>query len=117
MVALRSGKPIPQRDPKRGQRQLKISENNSPRAARNVVSNTNTEVRDNSGRTAVVQNIGLGTANREVNDNETAVVRGNRTSRDITCEDKGKVDQLNLPPFLLQTLNIDRCHIHLCQES
>jgi hypothetical protein len=66
---------------------MTINENDNPRVARNVFSNGDMIVRDNTGRTAVVQNIGLGTANLEVDENARAVVRDNTTNRDISCKD------------------------------
>jgi hypothetical protein len=66
---------------------MTINENHNPRVARNVFSNGDMIVRDNTGRTAVVQNIGLGTANLEVDKNPRAVVRNNTTNRDISCKE------------------------------
>jgi hypothetical protein len=66
---------------------MTINENDNPRVARNVFSNGDMIVRENTGRTAVVQNIGLGTANLEVDENARAVVRDNTTNRDISCKD------------------------------
>ncbi len=66
---------------------MTINENDNPRVARNVFSNGDMIVRDITGRTGVVQNIGLGTANLEVDENARAVVRDNTTNRDISCKD------------------------------
>jgi hypothetical protein len=66
---------------------MTITDNDNPRVARNVFSNGDMIVRENTGRTAVVQNIGLGTANLEVDKNPRAVVRDNTTNRDISCKE------------------------------
>ena len=71
---------------------MTINENDNPRVRRNAFSNGDMIVRDNTGRTAVVQNIGLGTANLEVDENELAVVRDNTTNRDISCKDNVILD-------------------------
>ena len=71
---------------------MTINENDNPRVSRNAFSNGDMIVRDNTGRTAVVQNIGLGTANLEVDENELAVVRDNTTNRDISCKDNVLLD-------------------------
>jgi hypothetical protein len=66
---------------------MTINKNDTPRVARNVFSNGDMIVRENTGRTAVVQNIGLGNSNLEVDENTRAVVRDNTTGRDISCKE------------------------------
>ena len=71
---------------------MTINENVDPRVARNAFSNGDMIVRDNTGRTVVVQNVGSGTANLEVDENARAVVRDNTTGRDISCKDNVILD-------------------------
>ena len=66
---------------------ITIRENNAPIVHTNIFSNANMDVRDNTGTAEILRNVGVGSANLEVDENATVVVKNNTTNRDITCED------------------------------
>ena len=66
---------------------IELRENDSPSVIRNVFSNNNMVVSDNTGSTVVEQNTGLESSNLNVDNNATVAVTKNTTGRDIECED------------------------------